>query len=282
MANFNRSSNFSGRTIDEDYMRRMAPSIFAEHAHDSRSARYTYIPTIDVVRAMTREGFNAVAMRQSNARDETKRDFTKHMVRFRREDTALTVGGTIPEVVLVNSHDGSSSYQLMAGLFRIKCLNGLVAQTATLEDIRVKHSGNVIDNVIEGSFRVIEESVKALAAPADWSQINLQREAQMALAESAHVLRFGDAEGETETPIKPVQLLSTRRFDDRANDLWTQFNVVQENVIRGGLTAVGRDANNRPRRSTTREVKGIDQDVRLNKALWVLGERMASLLKRAA
>jgi hypothetical protein len=31
------------------------------------------------------------------------------------------------------------------------------------------------------------------------------------------------------------------------------------------------------RRVTTREVRGIDQDVRLNRALWQLAERMAEL-----
>jgi hypothetical protein len=41
--------------------------------------------------------------------------------------------------------------------------------------------------------------------------------------------------------------------------------VVQENVIKGGLHGVGRDVN------------GIDQDIKLNKALWLLGERMAAL-----
>jgi len=40
---------------------------------------------------------------------------------------------------------------------------------------------------------------------------------------------------------------------------------------------IARDANNRPRRVTTRAVNGIDQDVKLNKALWVLAERMAEL-----
>jgi hypothetical protein len=33
---------------------------------------------------------------------------------------------------------------------------------------------------------------------------------------------------------------------------------------------------------TTRAVNNIDQDVKLNKALWVLGERMASSLRLAA
>lgn len=55
------------------------------------------------------------------------------------------------------------------------------------------------------------------------------------------------------------------------------MNVLQENAIRGGLTAWGRDADNRPRRVTARPLNGIDQDVRLNRALWLLGERMARL-----
>jgi hypothetical protein len=109
----------------------------------------------------------------------------------------------------------------------------------------------------------------------------MKPEASAALAEAAHVLRFADADGDINTPIRPDQLLIPRRRDDRANDLWTTFNVVQENVIKGGLSAMGRDANGRRRRTTTRQVNGIDQDVRLNKALFVLAERMAGILKAA-
>ena len=72
-------------------------------------------------------------------------------------------------------------------------------------------------------------------------------------------------------------MLTVRRAGDAGADLWTTFNRVQENTIRGGLSAWGRDAHNRRRRVTTREVNGIDQDVKLNRALWLLGERMAAL-----
>jgi len=64
-------------------------------------------------------------------------------------------------------------------------------------------------------------------------------------------------------------------------DLWHTLNVVQENVVRGGLHGMqhGVDPNGRKtfRRVTTREVRGIDQDVKLNRALWMLAERMAEL-----
>lgn len=68
-----------------------------------------------------------------------------------------------------------------------------------------------------------------------------------------------------------------RRRDDRDETLWVTHNVIQENVMRGGLHAMGRDANNRARRVTTREVRNIDGDVKLNRALWLLSQRMAEL-----
>jgi hypothetical protein len=48
-------------------------------------------------------------------------------------------------------------------------------------------------------------------------------------------------------------------------------------TIKGGVRGVGRDDLGRPRRVKSRAVNGIDQDIKLNKALWLLGERMAAL-----
>jgi uncharacterized protein DUF932 len=43
------------------------------------------------------------------------------MLRFRHEDVSqsLAVDDVIPEVVLINSHDGTSAYKLIAGLYRL-------------------------------------------------------------------------------------------------------------------------------------------------------------------
>jgi len=91
------------------------------------------------------------------------------------------------------------------------------------------------------------------------------------------MLRFGDADGDTTTPIQPAQLLKQRRTGDLGDDLWTTWNVVQENAIKGGIQAYGRDDLGRPRRVKSRAVTGIDQDIKLNKALWHLGAKMAEL-----
>lgn len=269
----------TGRALTEDEMRKAAPSIFAMSAHESRSERFKPIPTIEILRGLTKEGFAPVGVRQATSRTEGKAAFTKHLIRLRRIDDGKTynVGDTVCEILLKNANDGTSAYELMAGLFRIRCLNSLVAQTGTVEEIKVRHSGDVQAKVIDGTYTVLKAAEHALVAPQDWSAMLLGREEREILARSAHVLRFGDASGEVTTPIKPEQLLTQRRSGDLGSDLWTTWNVVQENAIRGGIRAVGRDDLGRPRRVRSRAVTGIDQDIKLNKALWLLGEEMAKL-----
>jgi hypothetical protein len=93
-------------------------------------------------------------------------------------------------------------------------------------------------------------------------------------AASVHQLVYEDPD---EAPIRPDQLLQERRYDDRGDDLWTVYNVAQENILKGGIRGRKRGADNRIRRITTRPVKSIDRDVKLNKALWTLTEKMAEL-----
>ena len=279
---FGRSYNIRGERgpLSNEQIAASAPSAFATEAHASRSDRYAYIPTSRVIDGLRINGFLPVLAKQGGSRIARKAEFTKHMIRFRYQGEMpqlRSVGQTFPEIVLINSHDGTSAYHIMAGVFRLVCLNGMVVAARTDGARSVQHKGNVVDNVIDASFTVLGESRKALSAAAEWSGLTLDRDERQAFAEAAHLLRFGDSEGKTDTAIRPDQMLQVRRRDDRGSDLWSTFNVVQENAIRGGLTAMGQDANGRRRRTTTREVNGIDQDVKLNKALWLLGERMMAL-----
>ncbi|MEJ8476951.1 DUF932 domain-containing protein [Roseibium algae] len=269
----------SARALSEDEIHRLAPSVFADTAHESRSDRFQPIPTIEILRGLMKEGFMPVGAKQSRPRDASKAQFTKHLIRLRRldDDKTYSVGGTVCEILLKNANDGSSAYDLMAGLFRIQCLNSLVTQTGTIDSVKVRHSGDVSAKVIEGTYRVMKEAEKALVAPADWAGLRLDQDEKQIFAQAAHVVRFGDSDGNVLTPIEPSQLLKARRTVDQEDDLWTTFNVVQENAIRGGLRGVGRDANGRVRRISSRPVNGIDNDIKLNKALWTLSQKMAEL-----
>jgi hypothetical protein len=270
------------RPLTEDELRSRAPSVFAQEAHESRSDRFVAVPTIDLIRGLEREGFHPVYVMQGRSRIPGKSNYTKHMVRFRRFDDVARyqVGDTIAETVLTNANDGTSRYKFFAGLFRIACLNGMIVHKDTLSEVSVSHSGKeILPKVIEGTYQVLGEAQLALEAPDQWSQIKLNREASMALAEAAHELRFGEAPiGEA---IKPEQLLLPRRIADRGDDLWTRFNVVQEHVMRGGDHGVTRDANNHRRNTSTRAINNVSDNVRLNRALWMVGERLAETLRSA-
>ena len=78
-----------------------------------------------------------------------------------------------------------------------------------------------------------------------------------------------------------LQLLVCARGDvgdaDIGDDAWSVLNRIQENVIRGGLRGVMTDANGRMQRRQTREVKGIDQNNMLNRALWKLATEVAKI-----
>jgi len=126
--NAQRNQVFSstGLALSESDLMRIAPSVFAEGAHESRSARYAHIPTVDVLRGLAREGFKPFFAVQGKCRTEGKENFTKHMLRFRHEDQIARSGADVNEVILINSHDGTSSYQMLAGCFRFVCSNGLV------------------------------------------------------------------------------------------------------------------------------------------------------------
>ena len=256
----------SNNPLSNEQIASFAPSVLADTAHESRGDRYTFIPTLQVIDGLRNEGFQPFEVRQTNCRDLAKREFTKHMVRLRHPD-AIASQGEVPELVLINSHDGTSSYQLLAGFFRFVCSNGLIAGDIQ-SDVRVRHSGNVVHDVIEGSFKVLD-NVKQISNSIDeFKSITLNRSEQELFANTALQLRWDD-----KAPVTAERVLQANRLEDVSSDLWTTFNRVQENMIKGGVS--GRTTTGR--RMHTRGVSGVNENVKLNRALWSLADGMAKL-----
>ncbi|EPO2859416.1 DUF932 domain-containing protein, partial [Salmonella enterica subsp. enterica serovar Newport] len=214
-----------------------------------------------------REGFEPFFACQSRVRDPGRRDYTKHMLRLRR--AGQITGRQVPEIIILNSHSGESSFQLLPGMWRQVCANGLVCGQS-FGEIRVPHRGDIAGKVIEGAYDVlgvfdrVEEKREAMQS------LLLPPPAQQALAKAALTYRFG----EEHQPVTATQILTPRRYEDRKDDLWSVFNRIQENLSKGGLP--GRTAQGK--RTHTRAVNGIDGDVRLNRALWVMAEQMQQVL----
>ena len=255
------------RPLTHEELHQHVPSVFGEDKHNSRSEKYTYIPTITLLENLQREGFQPFFACQSRVRDPGRREHTKHMLRLRR--AGQINGQQVPEIIILNSHDGASSFQLLPGIFRSVCTNSLVCGQS-FGEIRVPHRGNVVERVIEGAYEVlgifdqVEEKREAMQS------LLLPPPAQQALAKAALTYRFG----EEHMPVTEAQALSPRRWQDEKNDLWTVFNRLQENLSKGGLA--GRSAQGK--RSRTRAVNGIDGDLKLNRALWVMAEELQQAL----
>ncbi|WP_241576689.1 DUF932 domain-containing protein [Rosenbergiella collisarenosi] len=266
----NKNSIRSDIPLTDEQIMRVAPSIFSEGKHESRSDRYSYIPTNIIYEKLKEEGFDAFMVCQTRTRKEGMMEHTKHMMRLRHR--SHQVGAEANEIILINSHNGTSSYQMKAGMYRFVCSNGLVVGE-DIADIRVSHSGNVKDRVIEGVYEVVDSFDKVTEHKEMMKSLQLSTDVQHAFAEAALSLRY-DIDKQP-APITANQLLLPRRREDKENDLWTTFNRVQENLIRGGLS--GR--NKAGKRTTTRSVTGLDQDVKLNRALWILGQQLKNALK---
>jgi hypothetical protein len=258
--------------LSEDQMRATAPSVFAEGKHASRSERYTYIPTIEVLRGLRKEGFEPFMVAQGASRIEGKAEFTKHMIRMRHAGQVQT-RPEANEIILINSHDGASSYQMLAGMFRFVCCNGLVVGDV-VQDIRIPHKGNIQGEVIEGAFRVLDEFEAVEQHAEAMKALPLEPREEIAFATAALALRFGEpveeSGGHRPAPVTAEQLNEPRRINDIGHTLWTTFQRVQENVMRGGQP--GRSVQGH--RLQTRPVGSIDRGVSLNRALWMLAEEM--------
>lgn len=255
--------------LTDDQLRVIAPSIFASSPWGRMSHRYQQVPTIKVVDTLRDRGFVPTWASQSKSTIEGKGDFTKHLIRFRSEGLLNSHSGEIPELVLVNSHDGSSAYQFLAGIFRFICGNGMIVKSDDFGSVSVRHTGgpDFKNRVIDATYVVMEAAPKTMSSIREWKGIELTPPQQNAFAEAALELRKG------ESRLSPPQILTPRRVEDSGMDLWSTLNVVQENLLKGGLKARSKTG----RRTSTRPIKAVSEDVRLNRALWTLTENMARL-----
>jgi hypothetical protein len=259
--------------ISDEEVRRLAPSVFASQPIASVSERYSFLPTSSILTGMRENGWVPVRALEQSIRTEARRGFQKHIVRFARSEHLQTweKNQVRPEVILVNSHDKSSAYQLHCGLFRLVCTNGLIVSDGTFQRISIKHSGFNPDSVIEASFKVLS-AVPDIMNKVQLFQDRILTDAErLAFATDAAAHRWEDF---TKAPASPAMLLDPRRYGDGAKDLWTTLNCVQENIIRGGQRDRSRRRPDGSRMPKTRAIKGIDEDMKLNKALWEMAEAL--------
>lgn len=261
------------RPLENDVLRVYAPSIFAEQPMQGVSESYSFLPTVHAVDAMRQAGWLPVWVSEQRVRLETRQGFQKHMIRFQRADQVGKAVEYLPEICLVNSHDRSSAYQLHAGIFRMICGNGLIVADTTFERVSIRHTGFNPGLVVDASLQVLDSLPQLTDSVEGFRARQLTPAESKAFAESAILLRYDDLQA---APIGPTKLLECRRREDAGGDLWSTYNRVQENLIQGGLKDYSRRKADHRQFPRTRAVAGLDENVRLNKALWHLAEALKS------
>lgn len=246
-------------------------TITQTQGHSNVSSKYDFIPTARMLNVLADHGWLPAKIQEANTRKESNRGFQKHIVRLRNESQLpVQVGEYVPEIVLINSHMGTSAFKLMAGIFRLVCTNGLVTGESWATET-VRHIGFAEDKAELAILSIASAMPKTIEAVEAFRAVALNDNERMAFAESAIEL-IKDPEDTYQ--LNPKSLLSPMRWQDKSDQsLWGTYNVVQEHVIKGGVRRY--DTNGR--RNSTRAVKNIDRNVAINRALWTLAEKMASL-----
>ncbi len=263
-------------------------SINAPHEAPTVSRKYSFFSTMNLIEALRSQNWLPVMAQEQRVRESGREGYQKHMIRFRQPGSILTVVGDIaPEIVLTNAHDARSAYVLMAGFFRLACLNGLIVSEGEFGAIRIKHLGYDENEVIEASYKVIDDVPRLTEKIGDYRSIILDPTEREIFAESALTMKYdADIEGKGTGMVKienrtfslPALLKPTRQ-QDADPTLWNTFNTIQEKLTKGNsFERTTRMVNGQIRQQTkVRGITGLNENVRVNRGLWHLMERMREI-----
>lgn len=246
------------------------PSALAESHDGRRSNRYTFVPTTEIVDSMEANGWGVVRARGPKSRTELSRGFGLHQLEFQDRnavafsDPRVSSKAIFPRIHIINSHNGTSRFEVLAGLYAMVCANGLMVSAGSVGEFSVRHNSSFN---AEEAHRIIGQFRERMASLSEsievWGRINMDSEQQRAFATAAARIRWNKPDD-----IMPDAdtLLQRRRTEDNGSNLWTVFNVVQENVIGGGF---------KRSRRVARPISQLRESNRINAELWDLAQNTA-------
>lgn len=285
MSNFDliHVSNPNMQPLRLDQLARSAPAIFTDRGDDARSEKYGHMSTLDSIIALADHGFQPVRAIQRPKRVGGN-NFSQHMLTFQNQSVSAEFeGDTAPEIILYNSHDGSSSMKLFGGAFRFICSNGMVAGEGFQH--KLMHRGADISADFESLVIDTAEKLPTLMQTiADLKAIKVNKEQAIEYTEEALGLRWNyarsqsavDAAGGTGSfaTLRTVGGTHTpRRAGDEGMDAYTLYQRTQEALIRGGVPLLSYTKRN-PYGAlrVASALRSVPDTVKVNRALWDITE----------
>ena len=280
--------NSEFKTVQE--LKELAPSIFTAKPSMDVSKHYCHIPTDRLIKDMELLGWGVVDAKEVKARTNATKGFQKHLVVFRNPDIVINhnpngliqdstsptgwrksdgtfgkknnVDTVFPQILLTNSHDGKNAFTFTAGLFRMVCENGLVVSTNEFEKVAIRHMGYDFDELQKQISEMVEKLPLTVESMNKMVDTKMSQQKVLDFAKDMLAVRFSKEELNRIT-IDMDDFITPVRDEDKGDDLWSIFNVVQEKIIEGDFEYI---AGTKVRKA--RQIKNFKQDMDLNSKMF--------------
>lgn len=263
--------------LTRDEIEGVAAAAYGHQKHSRTSDKYQFIPTETIIEDLETENWFPYGVQNVVSRKPEDRLTSKHLLRFRNKNDISVVidkDKVIPEIIITNSHDGRNAFRAHMGIFRMVCANGLIAaDPRTEESMRVTHKGYSRELILTMINQLIGTFSKKVDDIKEYKTLIMTPTQMLNMAEEAIGVRWR-YEYDRPKGLTPELILQTRRKEDHAKDLWTTYNVIEENLMKGGIQAV----NDTGRVISTRPMNNVREQVRIEKSLWELMATTADAL----
>jgi hypothetical protein len=276
--------------LSKDELREIAPSIFSTVPSPEVSKKYSHIPTDKLIDDMELLGWNVIDAKEVAARTKGTRGFQKHLVVFRNDDIVINqmpnnivesstsptgyrrtdgtfakknpIDTVFPQILLTNSHDGKNAFTFTAGLFRMICENGLVVSTNEFEKVAIRHMGYDFDELQVQINEMVERLPLTVESMNNMIDTKMTQNSIVKFAKDMLAVRFPEDELRRIT-IDMDEFITPVRPEDKGDDLWSVFNVIQEKIIEGDF-----DYTIGTKHRKARQIKNFKQDMDLNSKMF--------------
>ena len=258
--------------MSKDEIMTKAPYIFADKpTNNGVSERYTLASTETLIDDMAKLGWGVTDCKQQRANKRSNvRSF--HMVSFQNPNVFIENenGGieAYPRVIITNSHDGYHSFKFMIGLFRLICGNGLIIATQEFANVSIRHINYDFEELRRIVAKAVEATKKNVEVMNAMQETELTAEQKADFAAKAVAIRKGIKDGDKMPKLSNEdveEILTPVRDEDKGNDLWSVYNVLQEKIMKGdfhfGKTKLGKNRKARP-------ITGAAKDIEVNQKLF--------------
>jgi hypothetical protein len=252
--------------ITEAEMPYVLPQHLNREVFEKRTAKYDLFESDTIIQNLRRMDFvvrDAITQKNRRGSNGGTQAMTRHLYRLCR--TSDFGKQEMPELVLVNSHNGACSLRVYQGFFRLICENGMIC--GGHEALRIRHMGHTMEEVLDRIRDVAERFGDTYGKIDSMKSRILTNDEIMDFAERSNKIRPSmnlRAIGRASDLVNPI------RPEDNGNDLWSVFNRVQEHTMKGGLELAYDGTEKRLRR--TRPIRNIAQNIEANRGLWEIAE----------